>query len=159
MALPNFSISNTSKSVIISYACPAGGLLTPIIVTATGENKILNLDLPDIAASFMTLDGIKVNYTKPAMITGTLTLNAASPAWNAFQQVANLSYQSDPIPGVLIVTAPLNIWVDTYQDFTLLTPFPGHSANERIDDIDIKFSAYLPNSLNLTAYAGLLTGL
>lgn len=160
MALPNYSLSNTSKSVIITYICSNKAILSlPLVISGSGENKIFNPDIPDIAKSTKTLDGVKINYTIPAIIEGTLTLNPASSAWRGISNVLSAQYLGDPIIGTLIVADFNGVWTDTYQDFTFLSGFPGHILNERADDIDLKWSAYLPNSINLASYIGFLTGL
>ena len=137
----------SSMSAKLVYIC-APIVPTPVIITGLGLEDMLSIDDVENGVQKKTTDGQTVGWTKPVLITGTITLAGGSAALPSFLAVMQFdALTGSRSVGTLKVINPIAGFEDTFNNFTITSAWKGHSMSDHVEDIPLKFSAEIPNSL------------
>ena len=137
----------SSMSSKLIYTC-APLVPSPVIITGLGLEDMIMIDSVENGVMKKTTDGYTVGWTKPVLVTGTITLAGGSSALPSFLSVMQFDALTGARSvGTLKVSNPIAGFEDTFNNFSITSAWAGHSMTDHVEDIPLKFSAEIPNSL------------
>lgn len=157
-------IYNNTSVDTIAILMPYSNVKFTLPITlsiGTGTNQFINSDqqVPNVIAR-QSLNRRICKYTRPALNTGTFTLNPSSTALSSIREITQYQITTGlTISGILYMFNLQATQFDKLTDFSFTSIYTPPNRNRTLEDITIQFSSNPATAINLGFATALITGL
>jgi hypothetical protein len=122
----------------------------PIVLsTGTGTEKFFNIDTPPVnVIRKQSLNGKIINYTRPVLVSGSVTLHPQSNALVSLRKVLKSQETNRTIvPGTALVINLSTLIVTVYPNFAWNAPYSTSNRNKTMEDVSLTYTCSPPNEV------------